>query len=297
MGAYSFFITIFTPTYNRAERLHELYHSLCRQTDKDFEWLIVDDGSEDNTYEVIQGFIKEGIINIRYFRQNNRGKHIAINHGINKAMGRLFWCVDSDDYIADDAIEWIRVQVAGVLENPEYVGICGEKVYFDGHPVERRPKEEIIDSNALDIMYKYHVSGDMAEVFKTDILSKFPFPDTADDEKFCAESLVWNRIAQQFKIRYFFNKGIYYCEYLEDGLSARSVRLRHSSPQNTMTLYSELSHYRIPFLYKFKANVNFWRFFKLKHFNLITKNKMFGIRSFVALPIGLVMKIKDSIKI
>lgn len=84
------YLTIFTPTYNRAYILKNLYDSLCEQTSKDFEWLIVDDGSSDNTEDLIRSFINEGRILIRYFKQANAGKHIAINNGIRNAAGDLF---------------------------------------------------------------------------------------------------------------------------------------------------------------------------------------------------------------
>ena len=97
-------ITVFTPTYNRAYTLERLYKSLLNQTSYDFEWLIVDDGSTDNTSELIKSFQNNQLFDVRYYKQGNGGKHVAINKGVELAEGELFFIVDSDDYLTDDAI-------------------------------------------------------------------------------------------------------------------------------------------------------------------------------------------------
>jgi glycosyltransferase involved in cell wall biosynthesis len=102
-------ITIFTPTYNRAYSLRRLYDSLCKQTSNDFEWLVVDDGSTDDTENLINSFIADGKVDIRYFKQANGGKHRAINFGVREARGELFFIVDSDDQVTPDAVEWIEI--------------------------------------------------------------------------------------------------------------------------------------------------------------------------------------------
>ncbi|MFT0647270.1 glycosyltransferase family A protein [Bacteroides thetaiotaomicron] len=100
-------VTVFTPTYNRAYILNDLYQSLCRQTCRKFEWLIVDDGSTDNTEGLVASWLDEGKMSLRYIKQPNGGKHRAINKGIQEANGDLFFIVDSDDYLAKNAIERI----------------------------------------------------------------------------------------------------------------------------------------------------------------------------------------------
>ena len=92
-------MTVFTPTYNRAYILPKLYDSLCQQTVKSFEWLIVDDGSVDNTQELVEKWIEEKKIEIRYFKQANGGKQRAHNLGVEKSKEEIFVCVDSDDYV------------------------------------------------------------------------------------------------------------------------------------------------------------------------------------------------------
>ena len=289
-------VTVFTPTYNRAHRLSKLYNSLCDQTNKDFEWLVVDDGSNDNTVSLIESFINEGLIRIRYFYQSNSGKHIAINNGVNKAVGRLFWCVDSDDYVAKDSIDWICKKYEEIKDKVFFVGICGEKYDYHGKRIASNVYSEQIDSNSLDIRYRYGVDGDLSEVFKTDILKKYPFPSTLG-EKFCAESFVWNRIAVKYSIKYFFNKPIYYCEYLPGGLTSRSIEIRRKSPINTLTYYSELSKYNIPYKYKLRSYINFWRFMNIKQLVLVKNLNMFNVMSIIMMPLGAVLCLRDSLKI
>src|SRR5574344_324976 len=103
-----FMITVFTPTYNRAHLLCNAYNSLLRQTNKDFEWLIIDDGSTDNTKEIIHKYIDDNKIKIRYYKKNNGGKHTAINYGIKRAKGELTIILDSDDELVNNAIELIN---------------------------------------------------------------------------------------------------------------------------------------------------------------------------------------------
>ncbi|MCS2864766.1 glycosyltransferase family 2 protein [Bacteroides thetaiotaomicron] len=127
-------VTVFTPTYNRAYILNDLYQSLCRQTCRKFEWLIVDDGSTDNTEGLVASWLDEGKMSLRYIKQPNGGKHRAINKGIQEANGDLFFIVDSDDYLAKNAIERILFfmdlskTIISLLVYQEFVHILRENV-------------------------------------------------------------------------------------------------------------------------------------------------------------------------
>lgn len=252
------FLTVFTPVFNRAYIITQLYESLCRQTDKDFEWLVVDDGSDDNIDELMAGFKAEGKITITYITQPNGGKHTAINRGVSEAGGQFFMIVDSDDYLTDNAVEWIHQTSELIAEDNRFAGISGIRIRPDGSKIGGGGDFGSIDANALDIRLKYGVSGDLAEVFKTEVLRRYPFP-VFEGEKFCPEAMVWNRIAEKYMLRYC-HKGIYVCEYLADGLTAKITRMRRNSPQASMTYYSELYHRRIAMVWRFKAAINFWRF-------------------------------------
>ena len=224
-------ITVFTPTYNRAYSLPNLYDSLCKQSFVDFEWLLIDDGSTDNTRELIKQWELERKIKIRYLFQPNSGKHVAINKGVKEAEGEIFFIVDSDDYIISDGLKKINAIFRDISDDDDFAGISGIKVQVNGDSVSTGWKETIIDTNALDIRYKYGITGDLAEVFKTKILEKYPFPVVVG-ERFCTEALVWNRIALKYKLRYT-QEPLYVCEYRADGLTANSIRIRRKSPQCT----------------------------------------------------------------
>lgn len=286
-------ITIFTPTYNRAHTLTRLYNSLLNQSFKDFEWLIVDDGSTDNTKPLIESFINENKINIRYYKQENGGKHRAINKGVLLANGELFFIVDSDDYLVDNALEIIQNEYKLIQTDNEFAGVSGRRIYPDEKLIGNEMKTSPIDANALDIRIKYRITGDMAEVYKTDVLKRYPFPDFPG-EKFCAESLVWNRIAQKYKFRYT-NHKFYVCEYLPGGLSNAFNINRIKSPSYATTLYKELYCYDIPLIHKMKAGINYWRFafYTKESFYKLLKN--IGFSSIFLLPFGLLFKIKDNI--
>ena len=195
-------ITVFTPTYNRAHLLPRLYESLKVQTFKEFEWLIVDDGSTDNTEIVVSNFIADNKILIRYFKQRNGGKHRAINRGVKEAQGELFFIVDSDDKLPPAALERIAQYYSQVSGNTHFAGVCGLKCYFDGTKVGGQQYFETFDCSMLEIRQKYHIHGDLAEVFRTDVLREMPFP-VFEDERFCPEDLVWNRISQKYIMRFF----------------------------------------------------------------------------------------------
>lgn len=288
-------ITIFTPTYNRAYTLNRLYDSLIKQNIQNFEWLIIDDGSTDETESVVQLFVSEGKINIRYFKQHNGGKHRAINKGVELANGELFFIVDSDDYLHHEAVEKLIYHYNNVKDKDLYGGVSGLKVFASGEKTGGEQDFGILDCNALDFRYKHNIRGDMAEAYKTKVLRQFPFPDI-EKEKFCPEALVWNRIAQQYKLRYFYER-IYYCNYLADGLTAKITKIRMKSPVASMMTYAELVSYNIPLIQSIKSIINFWRFSFNSNMSVREKIKM--LRSRIALcllPFGWLVFLHDKRK-
>lgn len=288
-------ITVFTPTFNRAHFLSNVYESLVLQTHQDFEWLVVDDGSHDNTTKVIETFILEHKISIKYFKQKNKGKHQAINQGVKLAEGILFLMLDSDDVLPTNALELIKRAYNKAKYNENFGGVAGRKAYFNKELVGDKVGFTEFYGNSIDFRYKLNIKGDIAEVFLTNVLKEFPFPEIVN-EKFCPEVLVWNRIAQKYNL-FFFNEPIYYCEYLPDGLTAKIVKIRMTSPIASMLTYSELASYDIPLLQKVRATINFWRFSFNSNLNFIKKFKMSNILySTLGFPLGLLLFIKDKIQ-
>lgn len=222
-------VTVFTPAYNRAYTLNQLFESLKQQTVYDFEWLIIDDGSTDNTFALIESFQNNQLFDIRYYRQENSGKHVAINNGVDLAEGELFFIVDSDDYLTDDAIEKIISWSSTLPSDDDYAGISGNRGYSVNELIGTTFSGEYIDATALE-REKYSITGDKAEVFFTHVLRKYKFP-VFENEKFMTENVVWYAIAADgYKIRWF-NEIIYITEYLPDGLTHKYNKLLATNPK------------------------------------------------------------------
>ena len=252
-------ITILTPTFNRAHLLPRLFESLTHQTDFDFEWLVIDDGSTDGTSDLFAGkTFLSAPFPIRYYRQENGGKHCALNAGVKQAKGDFIFIADSDDWLLPQSVAIVGQHASAIADDNTFAGVAGLDVFDDERIVGTGLPQDIIDCNAMDIRYRYHVDGDLKEVFKTTVLQEFPFPEI-QDEKFCPEQLVWFRIAQKYKLRYF-NTPIYVAEYQPNGITASIIRVRMLAPQATCMMYAEMLAYKIPFKEKIKAAINFWRF-------------------------------------
>lgn len=284
-------LTIFTPTYNRAQLLHSLYESLCIQRYKNFEWIIIDDGSCDNTKDVVNTFISEGKLDLKYIYQENQGKHRAINKALELAKGKLFFIVDSDDTLTPDALEWVWAEYSKIKEYKDFAGISGLCIDQNGEKIGGGKDFGQIDTDNITFRFKMQIPGDMSEVYRTDVLREFPFPDI-EGEKFCPEALIWNRIATHYKMRYIY-KGIKVVKYWPDGLSANITNHRHNSPLSSMMFYSELHQSDIPFLQKVKSAINFWRFIPIKHINKVTSMRMWNLYAPICLPLGLIYHLYD----
>lgn len=284
-------ITVFTPTYNRGYIIHQLYESLCRQTFTDFEWVVVDDGSTDDTRTLIEKFIAEKKIPIRCFHQENGGKHRAINRGVKEARGELFFIVDSDDHLADNALERIAFHYGNVKSDPAFAGVSGLRAFPSGEKIGGEENWKILDCNCLDFRHKFKARGDMSEVYRTAVMREFPFPEIAE-ETFCSEALVWNRIARKYKLRYFYEK-IYLCEYLPDGLTASSVRRRRASPETALIAYAEFMRACVPAAQKLKGAINFWRFAFCSKRGFFSKLRQGGLLSALGVVPGALMFLRD----
>lgn len=222
-------LTIFTPTYNRAYIIENLYRSLQRQTCCDFEWLVVDDGSSDKTKELFEAWQKEeNLFPIRYYCQENGGKHRAINKGLELAEGELFFTVDSDDYLTDDAVEKVLHWAADLPEDGMYCGFAGNLGTAPGATPNKIFSGEYLEGSALD---RYGAAdGERAMVFYTDIHRKYIYPEFPG-EKFMTEAVSWNRMAHDgYKMR-FYNEIIWIYEYKEDGLTKAGSRLFLENPR------------------------------------------------------------------
>lgn len=251
-------ITVVTPTYNRAYLLPRLYKSLCGQTCRDFEWIVVDDGSTDDTESILNSFAAEGKLNLRYLKKPNGGKHTAVNLGVREARGELLFIADSDDWLPSGAIADVISMYDSIKSDDSFAGVCGLDEYDGGKVVGSGLPKPVIDASPQEIRTKWGITGDLKEVFRTDVLRNFPFPEI-DGERFCPEVLIWNRIGRKYRLRYF-NKPIYAVEYQPDGLTNGITRARMKSPVASMMTYSEWFEQTDSLKMKLRLAVNFWRF-------------------------------------
>lgn len=282
-------ITILTPAYNRGHLLEKLYQSLVEQDFEDFEWVIVDDGSSDSTTDIVDKFIQDKKIIISYIKQSNGGKHRALNRGVIESKGELILIVDSDDSLPKNSLSVINRYYLEIKDNPLIGGVCGLMAHHDGTIIGERKICSSMNLSSIEMRYKYGFVGDVCEVFKTEILREFPFPEI-ENEKFCPEALVWNRIATKYKLHYF-NEVIYYRDYLDGGLTSKIVRIRMNSPIASMICYAELNQLDIPFKDKVKAAVNYWRF-RLCYSGSRSYPSLPGLWNAVA-PLGWLMHLND----
>jgi len=288
-------ITVFTPTFNRAYKLPELYKSLQKQTYNSFEWLVIDDGSTDHTEQLFNKWEKEiNSFHITYVKQKNGGKHRAINKGVQLAKGELFFIVDSDDFLASFALKRIQEVYETISEDELFAGVSGMKAYSNNQRVGGNFPFKQIDCSMIDIRVKYHIKGDMAEVFKTDILRQYPF-DEFDGENFISEGVVWIKIGQKYLLRYFCDN-IYFCEYLPDGLTHSIVRKFRENPQGTMCFFMQtINSSKHNIKIKIKASIKYWRavpFYKGKK----TRDMKPKMWQYLFWPFGVIIYFYDLIR-
>jgi glycosyltransferase involved in cell wall biosynthesis len=223
--------------------LHKLYDSLCRQTDKRFEWLIIDDCSADDTKALVTGWIDEGKVCISYYRLPvNGGKHRAVNYGVPLANGELTFIVDSDDHLVENAIAVILKYWQSVRKDPCCAGIGGQRIYSDHSLIGTTFEGEMLDANFLQFRYKHKIKGDKAEAYRTSVLREFPFPEF-EGETFLTEAVALYRMAKKYYLRWT-NAPLYVCEYLKDGLTKNISTHLEKSPKGYRLYYKELMFYK-----------------------------------------------------
>lgn len=229
-------ITVFTPTYNRRKELEGLYASLINQTDYDFEWLIVDDGSKDDTKKFINKIIKENKINVRYIYKENGGKQSAYNRGLEEAKGDIFLCIDSDDILDKKAIKTIKLDFKKITKKS--AGYAYVQGYIsDRNKIIGTDFGELKSAYYYDIYGKYNVKGDKLIVLKTEIAKEYSFP-LIEGEKFVPEALVYNRIAKKYKFD-LSNKVLAYKDYLPGGYSDNYFNLVKRNPKGNTLYFKE----------------------------------------------------------
>lgn len=224
-------VTILTPTYNRCDKLPTLKKSLENQTNKNFEWMIVDDGSTDDTEIWAKQMQEDAEFPVRYIKKTNGGKHTALNVGMKEITSELTMIVDSDDVLLPEAVELIEKYHEKYKNNKKIGAFSYLRVFSDGAAIVPMEQEEKIESY-IKYRIKENRPGDMAEVFLTKVLKEFPFPEFPS-ERFLSEDVVWIQIGLKYDY-VFINQPIYQCEYLDGGLTANDKKMKFASPLGSM---------------------------------------------------------------
>lgn len=235
-------ITIFTPTYNRAYILPQLYESLKNQTSNKFKWLIVDDGSTDNTEALVSEWINESQVDIQYVKQENSGKMKAHNVGVGNTETKLFVCVDSDDWIVPKTVEEISAKWDGLSKKAQnkiigfvaYRGKNAREVIGNGFPAG-------LEEASLNELYNKGFTGDTTLVFKTDIIKQYPFP-IINGEKFIPEAFIYDQIDRKYK--YLLIPSIMIvCEYRDDGITRNTLKAALNNPCGYVTYFIQKANF------------------------------------------------------
>lgn len=221
-------LTIFTPAYNRAYTIGRTYESLCRQTSKDFCWLVVDDGSVDNTKELIEKWIGEDKISIRYIYQQNQGMHGAHNTAYRNIDTELNTCIDSDDYMPDDAVEKI-VAFWKKYGSEKYAGIIGLDKADKGEVIGTRFPAGLKETTVSGF-YQSGGSGDKKMVYRTDVIKKYPEYPIFKGEKYVSLGYKYLLIDQDYKLLTV-NEPLVIVDYQQDGSSMNMFRQYWNNPK------------------------------------------------------------------
>lgn len=288
-------LTVFTPTYNRAYCLGQLYDSLVRQTNKDFVWLIVDDGSSDTTKEVVASWQKEDKIEIQYVYQENQGMHGAHNTAYKTIVTELNVCIDSDDYMPDDAIAkllnfWNR------NKNENVAGIIALDSFKNGEVIGDKIPEAITETTVKDLYDKHKIAGDKKLIYRTEIVKKYQEYPIFNDERFVPLGILYLEIDQDYKMLTL-NEIVCIVEYLPDGSSLNMFKQYKRHPKGFA--YSRL----IEMKYSTKVSYTFTRSLHYisscifqKKVDVFSQNPCKFI-TFLALPFGILFHVYILLKI
>ena len=263
-------ITIFTATYKGEHLLPALFSSLMRQSNKNFEWILVNDGSPDNTDEVVKEMQARANFPFYYYKkETNGGKTTAVNLAIWFAKGEMWLMVDHDDFLSDDAVEVINHYYPLIKDDANLCAVTFLRHRFNGKPIgtQKNPDNIITDFCSYRTVFK--ITGDRAEVVKTDYFRKFcPIP-TFGNENNCLDGYIWLMLAKEYNSLFIANENpIYYCEYLPTGRSLIGV---YKTPQGDMLYWNLLtSMNQANIIQKMNAFIHYWQQF------LFSKNLRFS---------------------
>lgn len=280
-------LTVFTPTFNRAYTIHLCYESLKRQTCKDFVWLIIDDGSSDNTKELIENWISEGVISIQYHYQENQGMHGAHNTAYELIDTELNVCIDSDDYMADDAVEKI-LSFWKKNGSDKYAGIVGLDADQNGKVIGNKMPSDLRESTLSSLYTKYKVKGDKKLVYRSELTRNSPPYPIFLGEKYCPLSYKYILIDQECPLL-IMNEVLCFVEYLDDGSSMNIIKQYKKNPQGFSFFRKVAMKHAPSFKERFRESVHYVSSnLMIKNYKLLNESPC-KWTTFLATPFGLLL--------
>lgn len=279
-------LTIFTPAYNRAKTLPRLYESLLAQTNYDFEWLIVDDGSMDHTGQMVQTFTGEGLFPVRYFYKENGGKHTAYNAALEIAAGDWFFCVDSDDYLTPTAVGTLVSAAARLQENQ---GIIAYKENLAGKRMSDKFPNALQFSRMNELAIKHRCTGEFSLIFPTKLARKYPFP-IFKGERFVTESVIYDRIDRECEML-LLPETVTICEYLADGYTRSFDQLMGSSPSGFCLYFKQRIDLQTSFGARMVCGGKYWCFRWISGNSGIRYDGEYRLETYLSWPLGLLFRI------
>lgn len=280
-------LTIFTPAYNRAYTLHKCYESLLRQTVDNFTWLIIDDGSTDNTKELVNKWINENKITIKYYYQDNQGMHGAHNTAYELIDTELNTCIDSDDYMTDDAVEKI-IEFWNKNKRDDLAGFVGLDAYEDSKIIGSKFPKGIKESTYFDIYHKYNVKGDKKFIYRTELTKKYPYP-IFNGEKYVSLAYKYAKLDKDYKLG-LINEVICIVEYMEDGSSLNMFKQYRKNPNGFAFIRVEnMKDSRLSLKSKFKECIHYVSSSIIAKNNRFLKDVPYKCLTVMAIPFGVLL--------
>lgn len=288
-------LTIFTPTYNRASTIKRVYDSLCKQKYQKFEWLLINDGSTDNTDEVVTNIISnhKDEFKIRYYKQLNKGLNRTINKAIDLAQGELFCRLDSDDYATENLVELIMMHYDLIKNDNNLCALVFLSQKPNGLLNGTHPFNEIKRTNFNEYRDKYGAKGDRSEVVKTSIYRKYKFPEI-QGENFITESIVWTRMGKDYDAIYI-NEPIYVKGEGADTITSNIYCTnKRCSKGVSMFFYEAMTSNCFSLKFRLIHAIKYYRYAFLAKANIFKGIPFYLV--LIGLPIGLLVILHDKLK-
>ena len=222
-------LTVFTPTYNRAYCLNKCYESLIKQSNQDFKWLIIDDGSTDDTESLVNSWIQENKIDIQYHYQSNLGMHGGHNAAYRLVETPLNVCIDSDDAMGEEAVQKILDTWQIIKGDDRYAGIVGLDADPSGKIIGTKMPEDLKETTLYELYHKHKVQGDKKLVYRTEVVKKYPAYPIFEGERFVPLGYLYQLIDQDYKL-YPINEVLCDVEYMPDGSSLNILKQYRRHP-------------------------------------------------------------------